>query len=193
MESGVCLNQIIQTYILPNIGSILLFFVTLGLLCVTSRYMRATRAMADVMKREQDIKLVPLIEISPGKISRIQQSCEIVASFHITNKGTYFVQLIGYEVKCWHENHEEKPVFLVKEKLVKFIAPKDHPTKIGVAIPLKELYEKTGIPVPQKIKMLRIGDPAPQKNTVAVKTTFNFLNAGISPFSQSCTFFEPFP
>ena len=158
------MSQFIQTYVLPNIGSILLFFVTLGLLYVTSRYMRATRAMADVMKREQDIKLVPLSE-----------------------------QLTGYEVKCWDEKHEEKPVFPVIEKSVKFIAPKDYPTRITVDIPLKELYKKTGVSLPQKIKMLTTSTPPPQKTTVGVETTFNFLNAGISPFSQSYTFFKSFP
>jgi len=126
------MSQFIQTYVLPNIGSILLFFVTLGLLYVTSRYMRATRAMADVMKREQDIKLVPLIEISSERVTSNQQLCIFVGSFLITNKGTYFVQVTGYEVKCWDEKHEEKPVFPVKEKLVKFIAPKDYPTRITV-------------------------------------------------------------
>ena len=123
----MCLSQFIQTYIWPNIGSILMFLVTLALAILTFLYLRTTRKMANVVEKEFEVRTKPVVDIT---LIWTSSALSWIKLHHtIENKGTYAIFLKQYLVNLTHTDLPEQSFHSCKIDVEKHIKANDNITR----------------------------------------------------------------
>ena len=171
----MCLSQIFSEYILPNIGSILMFGATIGLLCLTNKYLRATRKMADAMEKELEIKLKPMVNISFDKI-QIPSGIRFPLYkniYRITNAGSFSVYLSQFTIFYYRPETPDTPdnsIYSYAEGVHQYIGPDDS-------------YEVSKHYPPTQ-DMVRIVEGDKENVEVLIVTIFDFLDARGKEFKK---------
>jgi hypothetical protein len=88
-----------------------LFLATVGLVIVTIIYARATKKMADVMQKEFELRVAPLIE---PEIYVHKDALDPMASIAVKNVGSYPVYFSHIFYRWWHR---EKPADIFKNDI----------------------------------------------------------------------------
>lgn len=102
----------------------------LGLLAVTYMYMRHTKRMADIMVRDYETKVAPLIDIQVGMKSHSSRGFRI--EFKLFNRGFYPVRTERIVLKWWYKNAPKRP-YLVSKELHTYL-DKDRPISEAVEL-----------------------------------------------------------
>jgi len=105
-------DKLFYNYISP-IGEIGILIATIILLFLTSKYIKFTKRMADIMKQEYEIKIKPLVKIRfDGFITR---EANIQPQWCVHNYGSLFIKLLNYKVKFWHMDFENDSIAFEKQ------------------------------------------------------------------------------
>lgn len=113
-------DQVFSKYILPNLGSILMFLVTGILAILTYLYLRATRRMAKAMEAEFNIRTKPIVDII-FKTPFLE--CVEPVVFSVINKGSYALKLIQYQLDVTSKDIEDEIRFSIAQGLQQYINP----------------------------------------------------------------------
>ena len=116
----MCLSQIFHYYVLPNLGSILMFLVTVILVLLTYFYLRATRRMAKVMETEFNIRIKPIVDIIFE--TPFLDVMETVV-FSVKNKGSYALKLEHYQLDVTYKDPEDEFLFSITQEVGQYINP----------------------------------------------------------------------
>lgn len=116
----VSLNQILHNYVLPNLGSILIFLVTVMLVLLTYLYLRSTRRMAKVMEAEFNIRTKPIVDIIFE--TPFLDMMETVV-FSVKNKGSYALKLEQYQLDVTYKDPEDEFLFSIAQGVGQYINP----------------------------------------------------------------------
>lgn len=88
-----------------------LALATAILACITNKYMKATKKMADVMQREFELRVAPFIE---PEIYVHKDALDPMVSITIKNMGSYPVYFSHIFFRWWHR---EKPADISKNEI----------------------------------------------------------------------------
>lgn len=112
------LNQIFHDYILPDLGSILMFLVTVILVLITYFYLRATRRMAKAMEAEFNIRIKPIVDIIFE--TPFLDIMETVV-FSVKNKGIYALKLEHYQLDVTYKDPKAEFSFSIRQEVGQYI------------------------------------------------------------------------
>ena len=107
-----------------------LVILTFGLVIVTFLYMRHTKRMADIMAREYESKVTPLVDI---KISRRHSSEGFKIQCTLVNRGFRAIRTQKLVMKWWYKN-QPATSHLKVEELADGILDKDGPISRTITI-----------------------------------------------------------
>lgn len=158
------LNQIFHNFILPSLGSILIFLVTIILALITYLYLRATRRMAKVMEAEFNIRTKAIVDII-FKTPYLDVMETVV--FSVKNKGSYALKLEQYQLDLTYKDPEDEFLFSIAQGVGQYINP---PKKIECTQELD--FSNTKIAERKDFKVIYID------------ATFNFLDIFDNKFKR---------
>ena len=160
------LENLFYNYISP-IGEIGILIATFVLLYLTSKYIKFTKRMADIMKQEYEMKIKPLVKIRfDGFLSR---GANFQPRLYVHNYGDLLIKLLNYKVKCWHKDFENDSIVAFEKQINEEITP-DNSLRIDDSFSLSDLPH---FPLPEEPKI-----------PLVVEFTFTFLDAKGNEFTK---------
>jgi len=163
------LQKIIERYVLP-VGNIGMLIATIVLLILTVKYLGFTKDMANMMEKEFQIKLEPVVEIF-YKSCVLSSTLELGTDFIVTNKGSYLVTLIDYRLESWHGDFDYFNICPLERIFNKPLSPNESFKVADHSISLAEL---------KKLKLQGI-----EKHPIFTEITFNFWDIRGNKFSKN--------
>jgi len=117
-------GQLFSQYISP-IGGMGMFVATIILLVLTAKYLGFTKDMTKMMQEEFEIRLRPIIEIDDPGLSVNWATLTMGYTFHIYNRGSYAVYLLGYSIKYWPEELIGRVYSSPEKEINEYISPNE--------------------------------------------------------------------
>jgi len=168
-------EKLFYNYISP-IGEIGILIATLILLFLTSKYIKFTKRIADIMKQEYEIKIKPIVKIKfDGFITR---GATFLPRLRVHNYGSLLIKLINYKVKCWHMDFENDSIIAFEKQINEEITS-DDVLRINDSFSLSDLPHFTSLEKP--------------KIPLVVEFTFTFFDAKGNEFIKKELIKKSFP
>lgn len=116
------------------IANALLVLVTIGLVIVTWRYTSHTKKMADVMMKDYELRVTPIVEVIVMSKSAGPPGCDCRWEVHVKNRGDNNVYL--RDLKCALVAPDGNKTTVIEDKHFWRITPHDyHPFYLDVKYP----------------------------------------------------------